>query len=610
MLKTNSAFVKSTTKIAKRTFSKMTKKVFLVILGILASIIIVLLLFISLISKWLIEKYDHEVLGREVTVDWVYVNPFSGYVHMTNLKIYEAESDSVFVSANSLSANVSMLKLVLKTIEISELTLKKPKIVFVQDKKVFNFTDIIERFKPKAEVKKSESSIRFSILNIKIVDGEFQYRELVTPIDYFITNVFINSPGKQWDKDNIAADFAFLSGIGSGGMKGKFNINMVSLEYDLSILIQSFGLDILEQYFRDLTNYGIYSAVLDADLKVIGNFKAAKDVSFSGFVSLSDFQIGKNSVDKYASFDTFSFGIFELSPNNHKYLFDSISLINPYFKYERYDHSDNLQTMFGNAPAKSKSIQASDEKFNLILTIGSYIVNLSENFLKSNYQINSLKIDSGNLEFNDFSLPEKFTIELAKINISADSIDRKNDRVNLKLNSQILPYGNIDLGISVNPVDSSDFDMNYRIKEVPLSPFNPYLIAYTSFPFDRGTLEVKGNWHVRKGNIKSLNHIIIVDPRVCRRIKNDDSHWLPIPLILALAKERGNVIDYEIPINGDLKNPKFNFKDVISDLFENIFIKPPSIPYIVLVKNTERVIEKTLSIKWPMRSSYLSRRQK
>ena len=29
--------------------------------------------------------------------------------------------------------------------------------------------------------------------------------------------------------------------------------------------------------------------------------------------------------------------------------------------------------------------------------------------------------------------------------------------------------------------------------------FNPYLITYTSFPLDRGTIELNGTWNVRNG---------------------------------------------------------------------------------------------------------------
>ncbi len=81
--------------------------------------------------------------------------------------------------------------------------------------------------------------------------------------------------------------------------------------------------------------------------------------------------------------------------------------------------------------------------------------------------------------------------------------------------------------------------------------------------------------------------------------------WIPTPLIMALVREYGNVIDYEIPISGNLKNPKFHFRDVIFDLLENILIKPVTTPYRLEVRSLEGEIEKMLSIKWPMRSTAL-----
>jgi hypothetical protein len=74
---------------------------------------------------------------------------------------------------------------------------------------------------------------------------------------------------------------------------------------------------------------------------------------------------------------------------------------------------------------------------------------------------------------------------------------------------------------------------------------------------------------------------------------------------MAFIRERGNVIDYEIPITGNLKDPNFHLSDVIFDLLGNIFTKPPAVPYIMEVKNIETEIEKTLSLKWMMRQNTL-----
>jgi hypothetical protein len=72
---------------------------------------------------------------------------------------------------------------------------------------------------------------------------------------------------------------------------------------------------------------------------------------------------------------------------------------------------------------------------------------------------------------------------------------------------------------------------------------------------------------------------------------------------MAFIRERGNVIDYEIPVTGNLKDPNFHLSDVIFDLLGNIFTKPPAVPYIMEVKNIETEIEKTLTLKWMMRQN-------
>jgi hypothetical protein len=80
-------------------------------------------------------------------------------------------------------------------------------------------------------------------------------------------------------------------------------------------------------------------------------------------------------------------------------------------------------------------------------------------------------------------------------------------------------------------------------------------------------------------------------------------------LIMAFVRERGNVIDYEVPISGDLKDPKFHLKDVIVDILGNIFVKPATTPYRMEVKSVETLIEKSLTLKWEFRGSSLTNEQ-
>jgi len=586
---------------------KKSIKTLLITFSALILILVLIIVFISPVTKYLVEKYDVKYTGRQITMDWAYVNPATGKIHFSNLRVYELNSDSIFLSSKGVSASIALLKLFSKTFEISELTLEKLNGNIIQNKKEFNFNDLILKFSPKKKKSSSpKSPFRFNILGINIKNSEIHYLDKQVPVNYFIKNVDIESGGKQWNVDSIAIRFLFLSGTGSGDMKGVFAMNFKNKNYRFDVKAQKYDLRILEPYLKDLKNYGSFSALLEADLKAKGNFKDAKDVTFSGLLALNDFHYGKNPKEDYGSFDKLTVAIYELSPKNNKYLFDSVSLKHPFFRYERYDELDNLQNMFGKYGSNPAAAKSSSSRFNLVVTIGKYIKVLSTNFFRSDYHINRLAIYDGNLEYNDYSLSEKFAIKLNPLNVIADSIDKKYKRVNVYLKSGIKPFGNASVTLSINPKDSGNFDLQYHLSKLPVSIFNPYTIAYTSYPLDRGTIDLKGTWNVRNSIIKSNNHLLIIDPRVSRRMKNKNTKWMPIPLLMAFIREGSNVIDYEIPISGDLKNPKFQFRDVFLDLLTNIFVKPPTTPYRIQVKNIELEIEKSLTMKWEMRNSSLA----
>jgi hypothetical protein len=182
--------------------------------------------------------------------------------------------------------------------------------------------------------------------------------------------------------------------------------------------------------------------------------------------------------------------------------------------------------------------------------------------------------------------------------------------VEFNVHSNFEPYGNAQAFLSVNPKDTSEFDFSYHFKKIPVTIFNPYFVSYTSFPLNRGTIELNGLWNVRNGEISSTNHIVILDPRVAKKIKNKDNHWLPMPFIMALIRERGNVIDYDIPITGNLKKPSFHLRDVVFDVIKNIVVKPPTTPYRLEVKSNETEIEESLALTWELRQHILTRNQK
>jgi len=578
------------------------KKPIIIVISSIIILVVVAIVFISPIAKYLIEKNDVKYTGRQIKMDWVYVNPFTGYVHFSNLKIYELKSDSVFISMKSLSGNISIIHLLSKSLKISNITFDQPHVTIIQSKRKFNFDDFAITFSSKGKPDPNAKPFHSYFQNIKIKDGHFYYRDLETPVNYSIKNVNIDSKeGWNWDKDVISANVSFLSGIGTGGMKGSYSMNLKTLNYILNVEVNKFDLKVFEQYLKAYANYGTFRANLDANLKTFGCLKDAENINIHGQLAINDFHFGKTRIEDYLSFNKVVFNVTDVNPMKHRYVFDSMALIHPYYKYENYDYLDNIEMMFGHNGDKISAAWVDTDRFNLIRKIAHYIKILAANFFQSDYKINKIALYNGDVIYNDYTLNEKFSIETNSLHIVADSIDNNHKRVKFSLKSGIKPYGNISVNLSINPKDSSDFDMQYHVQRLPATLFNPYMIKYTSFPLDRGSIDLNGAWNVRNGIIRSNNHMLLVDPRVNMRLKNKNFSWLPMRLVMFFTRENGNVIDYEIPITGNLKNPKFHLKDVLLHILGNIFVKPATTPYRMEVKSIENEIEKTLTLKWQMR---------
>ncbi len=584
-------------------------KIALIILSIFLGAGVIIVLLISPIAKYIIEKYDYKYTGRQIQIGQAYLNPFTGYLQLNNVNFYESESDSVFLKADFISLDFSLIKIFSKNYEISELTIDHPVAFLLQSDHEFNFNDLIEKFSSPVKEVKARVPVHFNLLDVNIKDGVFYYYENLIPIDYYIKNVNISCKGIYWDADTIATQFSFQPGIGTGKIKGNITVNTKNNNYHFAVLVSKLNLNIIGQYLKELTNYGTFSANLDADIQSSGNFRTIDSVVTSGVLMINDFHFGKNAKNDYASFQRLTLAIQEINLAKNKYFYDSVSMVNPYFKYEMYDYLDNIQTIFGKGGVKIVDVKSDKQKFNLVIEIAEYVKKISNNFFSSHFKIGRLAVYNGNIKFTDYSVNSKFSAALSPLYIIADSIDKEKGWVDVALNSEVKPYGELKVNLNINPKDSGDFDLNYKLQRVPFALFNPYLITYTSFPVDKGIIESHGSWHVRNGNIQSDNHLIVVDPRVSKRIPSKGGKWIPMKLVMAFVRERNNVMDYQIPITGDLNDPKFHLRDVVKDILKNIYVKPVTTNYRIDVKSTEQQIENYLSIKWEMRKSNLSRKQ-
>lgn len=557
---------------------------------VILTLIVILILVASPVAKYLVEKYDVDYTGREITIGRAFVNPVTGSISLRNFEMYEQNSDTVFASIGRFATNIGILKILTGVYDVSSLKINNPSIRVVRNDTVFNFTDLIEKFTVVEDTAIEDKGLKLNIRNIRVTSGTVRYSEKEIPVDLTFSEFNFRSDGLRWDVDSINGNFSLIPG--EGNLEGNFMFNQENKRYRLALNLTDLGIKQFEPYLDAMAGDANVSAYINLNLNTSGNADSLMNGRASGSFELRDFHFGPNAENDYFSLRRFLVQFREIDLHENKFYFDSILIDRPDIVYQMYDSLDNYRRMFRSTLAK----EAEEEVEQAADT-----VDLLVDLIGSDYYIRNLAVQEARLEFEDYSIAEKFTIAIDPLNVTSDSIDKQNKRVKVIFNGRLQPYGRFAATLSMNPKDEENFDFAYEFRDISAPVFNPYIATFTSYQLDRGTIEMHGEWHVNNSLINSLNHFLVIDPQDTKRVRGKDTKWIPLPLIMSFVRERGSVIDYQIPVKGDLNDPKFKIWDIISDVLRNILVKPPTTPYRLEVKNIENKIEKIMRVTWKMR---------
>mgnify|MGYP003430730225 CR=1 FL=1 len=136
---------------------KKPVKVILIIFSSFIALFLLISILISPIAHWYIEKNSKKICHRTVTMDKLRINLFNGSVDIKGFKALEENDNDTFLTFNELYVNANLWKLIGKTVRLTEITLDTPNAAIIQNGKRFNFSDIIDFYKPDKKKKKEKN---------------------------------------------------------------------------------------------------------------------------------------------------------------------------------------------------------------------------------------------------------------------------------------------------------------------------------------------------------------------------------------------------------------------------------------------------------------------
>lgn len=562
-----------------KTFSRFLAFLLLALTGLL----LLLFLLLSPILKWAIQKYDVEYTNREILIDQLWINLFTGYVELGGVEVKEEKSNERFLAFSKFSLNIELTDLLKDRLTIHDPLMENLYIQVLRHDSVLNMNDMIRKFTSPANepADTGTTPFEYNIFNTRLENATIYIYNQNPETKLTLDSLRLHLPLISSSNPNMHADTRFL--INSGGaVENSLDLNMNTLDYAMTSTIDKLNLQFLYPSLKAMMNVKSFNGLLSVRMETKGNFNAADHIACKGKLRVEQFSIIDPLDNPLMGVDTLSIDIDSLNTGQGIYKFNNLTLWKPVLLFELYDNGTNFDRLMTSYSAETADTVSTPDYANIFSMMAGYISEIASEYAVSDYSSEKIRMYNSHITYKDYTLHETFLFELTEMNLNADQLSSAHELINLSMESILNGSGLLKATLSMETANLKNINLEYSIRGLRVSDFNPYTVYYVAFPFLNGDIEYICKTTIKDGKLKSSNKINVNKVNLGGKIENRTAFDLPMKLAVALLKDQHGDIHLDVPVEGDLNDPKYKIGKIIWQVLKNIIIKAATAPYKLL----------------------------
>lgn len=520
-----------------------------------------LVMALSPVATSVINRRGQDILGRDMSVKHVFVNPFFGTIRMRDFHCKEANGLTDFVAFDKLYVQINWLKLAGMTVDLRHIHLTNFSGEVLSGAKSFNFSDIVTRFTPTDSVPKDTVSSQWtvSLNDIRLINGHLLYHDVVRDNKWSLDNVNLAIPGLYFGPQQSNAGLQFDLPTG-GRVTVKAGYVMASRRYALTLQLEDVNTDVALPLVRDYLLVSGLGALINGQLQFNGSLDNVRDVIVSGALSLNGLQVTDDDNDPVAGLDEIRLVIRRGDVAHNNYLLDTLMITGvtghferneKYTTFSRLRREQTLDTIAAEHPTPNDAAFLQWSARYLLLT--GYDLSYEDNSMRKNfeYTVNDIRLSGTNVVSQGRN-------SLRLVAHAADDVS---------LTATYTGGTNLKQG---------QHTLDCKLTGVNISDFSPYTEHFFGYPLLNGTLALQSNSVITNGRLNSQNKITVNEPEVGKRKRLTKAQYKNVPLKLGveLLTSAQNIMVLEVPVTGDIASPKFRFDKVVGRAVAKVFFGP------------------------------------
>jgi hypothetical protein len=137
----------------------------------------------------------------------------------------------------------------------------------------------------------------------------------------------------------------------------------------------------------------------------------------------------------------------------------------------------------------------------------------------------------------------------------------------------------------INPLSEDAFtDVVITLGGMDLTPAGPYSGKFAGYGLSKGKLSLDLKYKISQQLLEAENVVQVDQLTFGQKVDSPDATSLPVPLLVALLKDRKGLIEIDLPIRGNLADPDFKYGKVVISTLLNLLGKVVASPFTLLGK--------------------------
>jgi hypothetical protein len=244
-----------------------------------------------------------------------------------------------------------------------------------------------------------------------------------------------------------------------------------------------------------------------------------------------------------------------------------------------HPETDNFSQLFMLSDSAEIETAEVENESNIFMMIKDYVAETLHGIKASNFSIDTVAITNVEALYIDHTMLQKFKYNVSKANLTAYNIKSNADSLIVNFNALLNHKGKLNADAILHPQNPEDVNITMTINKMEMRDLSPYFHQYVAFPVTKGVFNMNTSVVVIDKQLNSTNNLLLQSFKLGKKQKHPDAYNLPLKVGVAMLKDRDKNIVLDIPVEGNLADPKYKVWKTIGRIFKELLLKAASSPY-------------------------------